>query len=164
MSLGEWFQGTCCPHDPTFYPCLKSDVMLTNPKCLSFATIRNRWIIRLKLHGSVSWVTGFHDPTFSPHLISDVVLTNPNCLSFASIWNRTVWNSMGLSLGSKGYMTQLSPSTSSRMLCWEIAGAAVLVRFPNCHECQLGFQCPKKWEIWKQWPILDKNCIAAATY
>ena len=27
-----------------------------------------------------------------------------------------------------------------------------LVRFPNCHECQLGFQNPKKWE---------KNYIAA---
>ena len=39
-----------------------------------------------------------------------------------------------------------------------------LVRFPNCHECQLGFQCPKKWEIGKQWPILEENFIAAATY
>ena len=39
-----------------------------------------------------------------------------------------------------------------------------LVRFPNCHECQLGFQCPKKWEIGKQWPILEENSIAAATY
>ena len=39
-----------------------------------------------------------------------------------------------------------------------------VVRFPNCHECQLGFQCPKKWEIWKQWPILEENSIAAATY
>ena len=27
-----------------------------------------------------------------------------------------------------------------------------LVRFPNCHECQLGFQNPKKW---------GKNYIAA---
>ena len=39
-----------------------------------------------------------------------------------------------------------------------------VVRFPNCHECQLGFQCPKKWEIGKQWPILEENFIAAATY
>ena len=39
-----------------------------------------------------------------------------------------------------------------------------IVRFPNCHECQLGFQCPKKWELWKQWPILEENSIAAATY
>ena len=39
-----------------------------------------------------------------------------------------------------------------------------LVRFPNCHECQLGFQCPKKWELWKQWPILEENSIAGASY
>ena len=41
---------------------------------------------------------------------------------------------------------------------------AEVVRFPNCHECQLGFQCPKKWELWKQWPILEENSIATATY
>ena len=35
-----------------------------------------------------------------------------------------------------------------------------LVRFPNCHECQLGFQCPKKLEIGKQWPVVEKNYIA----
>ena len=46
----------------------------------------------------------------------------------------------------------------------EHCAACILVRFPNCHECQLGFQCPKKWEIWKQWPILEENSIAAATY
>ena len=28
----------------------------------------------------------------------------------------------------------------------------------------MGFQYPKKWVIWKQWPILEKNCIAAVTY
>ena len=38
----------------------------------------------MKLHGSVSWVTGFHDPTFSPHLISDVVLANCPLISFPS--------------------------------------------------------------------------------
>ena len=31
-----------------------------------------------------------------------------------------------------------------------------LVRFPNCHECQLGFQYPKKWEIGKEWPVVEK--------
>ena len=35
-----------------------------------------------------------------------------------------------------------------------------LVRFPNCHECQLGFQCPKKLEIGKQWLVVEKNYIA----
>ena len=35
----------------------------------------------------------------------------------------------------------------------------VLVRFPNCQECQLGFQCPKKLEIGKQWPVVEKNYI-----
>ena len=34
-----------------------------------------------------------------------------------------------------------------------------LVRFPNCHECQLGFQCPKKLEIGKQWLFVEKNYI-----
>ena len=35
-----------------------------------------------------------------------------------------------------------------------------LVRFPNCQECQLGFQCPEKLEIGKQWPVVEKNYIA----
>ena len=38
-----------------------------------------------------------------------------------------------------------------------------LVRFPNCHECQLGFQYPKKWEIGKQWLVAEKNYIAVVT-
>ena len=42
---------------------------------------------------------------------------------------------------------------------FEKVGAAV-VRFPNCQECQLGFQCPKKLEIGKQWPVVEKNYIA----
>ena len=33
----------------------------------------------------------------------------------------------------------------------------LLVRFPNCHECQLGFQYPKKWEIGKQWQVVDSR-------
>ena len=42
----------------------------------------------------------------------------------------------------------------------EGAGQSV-VRFPNCHECQLGFQYPKKLEIGKQCPVVEKNYIAA---
>ena len=37
----------------------------------------------------------------------------------------------------------------------------LLVRFPNCHECQLGFQYPKKWEIGKQWPVVENKYNAA---
>ena len=42
----------------------------------------------------------------------------------------------------------------------EGAGQSV-VRFPNCHECQLGFEYPKKLEIGKQCPVVEKNYIAA---
>ena len=39
-----------------------------------------------------------------------------------------------------------------------------VVRFPNWLDSQLGFQYPKKWEIGKQWLILEKNCTTALTY
>ena len=61
----------------------------------------------------------------------------------------------------KSKFHKVGPSAKKRQIA--LAGQW-LVRFPNCHECQLGFQCPKKWELWKQWPILEENSIAAATY
>ena len=44
--------------------------------------------------------------------------------------------------------------------CWS---QRCLVRFPNCHECQLGFQYPKKLEIGKQWPVVEKKYISVVT-
>ena len=48
------------------------------------------------------------------------------------------------------------PKSSKRFFRCASISTGYLVRFPNCHECQLGFQCPKKWEIGKEWPVVEK--------
>ena len=57
-------------------------------------------------------------------------------------------------------MWTLICAISYELFIRSVAVALNIVRFPNCHECQLGFQCPKKLEIGKQWPVVEKNYIA----